>query len=689
MMAIGKGPARIWPAIVALSLGFLATLPAVAADTASAETEQLIDLSLEELLQVQVTTLSRRPQSLTVSPAAVFVVTQTDIQQSGARTIPDILRMVPGLQVAQVDASTWAVTARGSNGVFANKLLVLQDGRSLYGPMYSGVRWDAQDTDLSAIDRIEVIRGPGAVMWGSNAVNGVINIITKDAAETQGFNAEVAVGNYTKVESTVSWGGTVGDDVDYRVFGKYFDRDGFAADNYDAWDMGRIGGRVDWRASNVDLLRFTAEAYSGQQGENYTFNSVTPPYSQNDNVTTDPRGGFLNINWNRALSETSDISVQLYYEQVDRRGLPPEETRDTQSFDFQHHFLAGSRNDIIWGFEVRHSEDDTVGTETISLNPASRTLRLFSGFIQDEIRLIGDEVFLTLGTKVEKNSFSHTNYEWSPNVRLSWLVNETHTLWGSVAKAIRTPNRIEQNVRILGGVVPPFTPPDNSPLPFAITILGNPAFDSEEVMAYELGFRSQPLDNLTIDVALFYNDYTELRWAEYNGVVCQPAGLPISDPACFAGPFDYTQLEIGFVNQGRQDNQGIELALSYIPADWWRLYAAYTYLKIDGDDFSDLPMSFGEDAPKNQLSLRSNMNITTAGNLDLWLRYVDELQIQHVPSYVTLDARLAWQVTNALEVALIGRNLLESSHLEFREEFGTNAAVEIPREAFAELVWQF
>ncbi len=689
MMSIMNGPRVAWPWIVAFLIGTSVTMQCWAAPDAVAETEELMGLSLEELLQVQVMTLSRKPQSLSSSPAAVFVVTQADIRKSGARTLPDVLRMVPGVQVGQVDSNTWAVTSRGSNGVFANKLLVLQDGRSLYGPMYSGVRWEAQDTDLSSIERIEVIRGPGAVMWGSNAVNGVINIITKDAADTDGLKADVAVGTYTKLETMVRWGGKAGQNADYRVYGKYFDRDGFAADNYDAWDFGRVGGRLDWRPSERDSYRMTGEIYDGDVGENNLVNSLSPPYSVTRNVTSNPSGGFVTLNWSRTLSDTSGLSLQTYYEQADRMAVAPEEKRKTKSFDFQHRFRAGSRNDFIWGFEVRHSEDETIGSETVALDPRNRTQRLYSGFVQDEIRLYRDKLNLTLGAKVEKNNFMQSEYAFSPNARLAWLISDTSTLWGSIAKAVRTPNRFEQDVRILGGVVPPFVPPNNNPIPFAVVVQGNPAFDNEEVVAYEAGLRLQPLDSMTLDVALFYNDYSDLRWGEDLGVLCQPAGLPLSDPRCYAAPIRSTELTVTFVNRGRQDTKGLELAMSYSPKDWWQLHAAYTYLHIDGDDFSSLPLSFGEDAPKHQISLRSNVSVASAGSLDLWLRYVDELEIQQVPSYVTLDARFAWQVTKMFRIALIGRNLLESSHLEFREEFGSNLTVEVQREALAELVWQF
>jgi len=691
-MATNKLPNGVWLRVVAFIFSAYTVFCASATVTTAAETEQLIGLSLEELLQVTVTTVSRRPQTLSSSPAAIFVVSQTDIQRSGARTLPDILRMVPGIQVAQVDSSTWAVTARGPNGIFANKLLVLMDGRTLYSPMFSGVRWDVQDTDLSSIERIEVIRGPGAVMWGSNAVNGVINIITKDASETPGLRADVAVGSLTRAEATVRWGGSAGSAVDYRVYAKYFDRNGDApkinGSSYDDWDMGRVGTRIDWEPGENDSFTITAEHYDGSVGENFTANSVTPPYTVNTDVTVKPTGSFLTMNWNRTLSETSDLHLQVYYDHSERGGVAPAEDRDTYDLDFQHHFKLGSRNDIVWGFGIRLSEDRTIGSETFALYPADRTQRLYSGFVQDEIRLHADDLFLTLGTKVEKNSFSQSNAEWSPNVRLSWLMSETSTLWGSVAKAIRTPNRIEQNARILGDVVPPFTGTNTFPVPFAVTVNGDPEFDSEEVMAYELGYRAQPFEDMTIDITVFLNDYKDLRVIQAGDIVCQPAGLSISNPACFAS-IAYAELPLSFINQAKQDTKGFELALSFVAQDWWRMYAAYTFLKMGGDTDSTEPNSAGEDSPENQLSLRSNMSLGTSSMLDLWLRYVGELEKQQVDAYVALDARLAWQATDSIRLSLIGRNLLDSSHLEFHEEFGSNQAIEIKREALAELVWQF
>ena len=686
-------PNSIRRKLAAFMLLVFLPLSAFSYPQAEAETEELIELSLEELLQVTVTTAARKPQSLSSTPAAIFVVSQEDIQRSGARTIPDILRMVPGIQVQQVDASSWAVTARGSNGIFANKLLVLMDGRTVYSPMFSGVRWDRQDTDLASIDRIEVIRGPGAAMWGANAVNGVINIITKHTRETEGFEADAAVSSLTSIETTARWGGGVGDGFHYRAYGKYFDRNGYApevnGDSYDDWDMWRIGGRFDWSVNPNDEITLIAEAYDGSVGDNILQNSVAPPYQTSTNISDEASGQFALVSWNRILSDSSDFQLKMYVDHAERDQIAPEEALDTVDVDFQHHFKFGSRHDLVWGLGLRHAEDETTGSETISLVPESRIQRQYSGFIQDEIRLYQEKLYLTVGTKVEKNSFSQSNTEWSPNVRLSWLMNDTNTVWASIAKAVRTPSRIEQDGRILGIVEPPFSGMNTFPVPFALTINGNPLLDSEEVIAYELGYRAQPSKSMTVDIAFFFNDYKDIRTLVSQGVFCQPAGLPISDPACFFGPIDYAEMPLLMMNQIDQDTKGMEISMTYGINDWWRIHGAYSYLKIDGSDQSNLAVNAGEDSPEHQLSVRSSMNINRATDFDLWMRYVDELKIQNVDSYVTLDARLNWSISDAWQVSFAGRNLLESSHLEFREEFGLNQVVEIEREFIAELRWQF
>jgi len=464
-------------------------------------------------------------------------------------------------------------------------------------------------------------------MWGANAVNGVINIITKHTRETEGFEADAAVSSLSSIETTARWGGAAGDDFHYRAYGKYFDRNGYApevnGDSYDDWDMWRIGGRFDWSVNPNDEITLIAEAYDGSVGDNILQNSVTPPYQTITDVSDNASGQFALVSWNRILSDRSDFQLKMYVDHAERDQIAPEEELDTVDVDFQHHFKFGSRHDLVWGLGLRHAEDETTGSETISLVPESRTQRQYSGFIQDEIRLYQEKLYLTVGTKVEKNNFSQSNTEWSPNVRLSWLMNQTNTVWASIAKAVRTPSRIEQNGRILGVVEPPFTGMNTFPVPFALTIIGNPLLDSEEVIAYELGYRAQPTKSMTVDIAFFFNDYKDVRTLVNQGVFCQPAGLPISDPACFFGPIDYAEMPLLMMNQIDQDTKGMEISMTYGINDWWRIHGAYSYLKIDGSDPNNLAVNAGEDSPEHQLSVRSSMNINRATDFDIWMLYVD------------------------------------------------------------------
>ena len=670
------------------------SMPGMAEKNDSGESDDLMDLSLVELMGLEVTTFSRQAQLLSDTPAAMFVITQEDIRRSGARTIPDLLRMVPGMEVAQADSSTWAVTARGSNGVFANKLLVLQDGRSLYSPLYSGVYWDTNDTDLNSIERIEVIRGPGATMWGSNAVNGVVNIITKNAEDTQGGQLDAVAGTVRRA-GTLRYGGTVGD-ASVRAFGKYFKRDGFTdsssgGDSPDDWDILRGGARVDWSYADDSKLTFSGEVYEGKIGETLTTPTITPPYSSFTEKDRDVSGAFGLLAWDRQISSTSELKLQTYYDHTEINDVAPQETRDTFDIDLQNFFTAGARNSIVWGVGFRTSKDKTEGDFTISLDPASRTQRIYSAFFQDQISLIENRLSLIVGTKVEKNNFSDDNLEWEPNVRLSWNVTESHLLWSSVARAVRIPSRVEQNGIIHGDVVPPnVDPPNPYPLPLVATILGNPELETEDVTAYELGYRGQLSDSVETDVSLFYNQYENLRALTLIPPgVCEESGTPISfiPPNC---PFTdtYVSLPIVMTNGDDQDTYGAEFNIGWHASETLFFQAAYTYLHVD-DDGLDAIASAGADNPENQFSARSLWNVTAAINIDLWLRYVSELESQGVPSYVTLDAKLSWMPMDSLELSLVGRNLLEEDHLEFIEEFGASTPTEIPREVYLQLNWHF
>ena len=669
-----------------LTCVWLAYASTGAVTAANVESSSLMDLSLEELMQVEITTFSRRPTQLARTPAAVFVVSDSDITRSGARSIPDVLRMVPGLQVAQLDSSTWAVTARGSNGVYANKLLVLMDGRTLYTPFYSGVYWGLQDTDLSAIDRIEIIRGPGATMWGANAVNGVINIITKKAGTDPG-GAVSAVGGNLRSEGQASYAGALGN-IDYRTYFKYFNRDALADTNSDDWDMLRGGLRIDGASGASDQWFLNAEMFTANIGESALTTSVTPPYNQVEIRSRDVDGGFLLAGWSRALSETSGLQLKTYFDRTDRDGGAPYEVRDTFDIDLQYNFKASDRHNVIWGLSYRLSEDETTGDFVISLDPASRTQHLLSAFIQDEVRLIGDKLFMTVGTKVERNNFSNNSLEWQPNIRLSWNITDEQMLWGSVARSVRVPSRIEQAATIHGAVVPPGAPGNPFPVPFVLTVLGDPDLDTEEVIAYELGYRQQFSETTYIDLAVFYNQYSDLRTIVDRAPVCEPGGTPVpGNPPCFLSA-QYVSLPVQMENGGDIDTHGLELSVVHRFRSDWSLQASYTYLNSD-----DIPGSassaVSQDYPAHQLSLRTAFSPTSTTEMDLWLRYVDELPAQDIDSYVTLDARASWRPVPALELSLVGRNLLESEHAEFLQEFNETEPVEVGREAYLELRWHF
>ena len=682
----------------AMILVFLWPILGFAEEAGTGESDDLMDLSLVELLGLEVTTFSRQSQLLSDTPAAMFVISQTDITRSGARTIPDLLRMVPGLEVAQADSSTWAVTSRGSNGVFANKLLVLQDGRSIYSPLYSGVYWDINDTDLNSIDRIEVIRGPGATMWGSNAVNGVINIITKKAEDTKGGQLDVVAGT-VRTEGTVRAGGDVGG-ATVRAFGKYFKRDGYVDDpinggNPDDWDMLRGGLRADWGYSEDSMLTFSGEVFEGKIGESVVTPLPTPPYVTIGQEERDVSGGFGLLAWDRKISDTSSIKLQTYYDHTDIKNIAPNETRDTFDIDMQHLFALGNRNAIVWGLGARVSKDKTEGDFTISLDPAERTQRIYSAFIQDDITLVEDRLSMIIGTKVEKNNFSVNDLEWEPNVRLSWNVTDSHLLWSSVARAVRIPSRIEQNGTINGGFLPPNVGDNIYDLPLLATIKGNPELDTEDVTAYELGYRGQLSGSVQADVSLFYNQYENLRTLEPDlfGITCQPGGTPpappFPPPPSSCPPTDFfVQLPILMVNGDDVDTYGAEFNISWSATDALYLQGGYTYLHVDDVDANPLA-SAGADNPEHQFSARSLWNVSASTKADLWLRYVGKLEGQGIPSYLTLDAKLSWMPLDSLELSLVGRNLLEDEHAEFLEEYGASIPTEIPREVFVQLDLRF
>ena len=459
---------RVTAWVPVLILG-LSVASAQANETGGAD---LADLSLDELLSTEITTLSRKAENLGSAPAAVHVITQSDIRRSGARSIPELLRLVPGMQVAQIDGNKWAVTSRGANGRFANKLLVLMDGRSLYSPMLSGVQWDVQDTDIAAIERIEVIRGPGATMWGSNAVNGIVNIITKHAADTKGGNIGVA-GGMDGYETTIRYGAEAGDSA-FRLFGKIFDRDGnvnmLGADTGDYAEMLRFGGRYDWDGNEDSQFTFSFEAYKGESGEYRIARSLVPPYESITDAFTEISGSFLMATWSRDFSADSGLQVRAYYDAHERDVPTYFEDSHTFDIDIQHSFAAGENHELIWGVSYRASSDKTTDSFEISIVPAADRWDRISAFIQDEIELLDGRARLIFGSKFEHNALSDEDVEIEPSVRFSVAVAENQTLWASVAHAVRMPSRGERGGRVTSAILPPGQPDFPLPVPTVVLV---------------------------------------------------------------------------------------------------------------------------------------------------------------------------------------------------------------------------
>jgi iron complex outermembrane receptor protein len=470
----------------------------------SAQQQDLTQLSLEDLMNTKVTSVSKKEQSLSRTASAIFVITGDAIRRSGASNIPDLLRLVPGVDVAQIDANTWAINARGLNGRFSDELLVLVDGRNVYTPTFGGVLWDTLDLPLEDIERIEVIRGPGGTIWGANAVNGVINIITKKAAETRGGMVVAGGGSLDQGFGTVQYGGGLGKSTDYRVYTKYFNQTHLPAlskrDGGDGWHLLHAGFRTDSSLTSKDKLTVQGKLYTGEEGSPTLFlpSILSPGYQELDR-TVNLSGGFLQSDWNHIYSPRSDTLLQVSFDRYKRDDILTEERRKV-ALDFQHHFAWGRRQDVVWGAGYSFTNSNTQGNLTFALNPADLSMQLFSTFFQDEVALQPDKLYLTFGTKLEHNFY--TGFSLMPNARLSWTPSTRYMLWAAVSRAERTPAESDTAVRAnIGG----FPGPGGTPV--LLAFVGNPHFKNEGLIAYELGYRVELATHLSMDLATFYNDY--------------------------------------------------------------------------------------------------------------------------------------------------------------------------------------
>lgn len=603
-------------------------------------------LSVDELMDIEVTSVSKRPEKLSETASAIQVITGDDIRRSGATSIPEALRLASNLEVAQIDSRQWAITARGFNNVFANKMLVLIDGRTVYTPLFAGVYWDVQDTLLEDLDRIEVISGPGATLWGSNAVNGVINIATKSAKDTQGGLLSVGGGTQLNDFAKARYGGELAPNVYYRVYESYFDRGNSVKPNgdgvNDAWRMGQGGFRIDSYATTDTQLTLQGDIYDG---------AITRAGPDDIRVT----GGNLLGRWSRTLAENSDIKLQVYYDRT-YRFIPASftQTLNTYDIDFQHHFPLGNAHDIVWGVGFRVVGDDVINTPANAFLPPDVTQKWFSAFAQDEITLFEDRLHLTLGTKLEHNHY--TGFELQPSARAAWMLDKDQTVWAAASRAVRTPSRVD--VDLYSPAAPPYL------------IAGGPNVVSEKLIAYELGYRAQVNPRLALSLSTFYNNYDDLRSLQ-----------PLHPPKAF--PVD---LSSGL--QGR--STGAELTMEWQAAPAWLLRAGYTELRVSSEpkpETSDrnAGASIARD-PNRQFSVRSQFDLSAKWELDADLRYVGPIRNQEVSGYAEMDLHLGWRPAPAWEFSLVGQNLLHSHHAEFNPP---GSRQEIPRSVYEKTSWHF
>ena len=659
-----------------LAAAMLITIPAWPQDAP----KNLSKMSIEDLMNIEVTSVSKKEQILSRTAAAIFVITQEDILRSGATNVPDLLRMVPGLDVAQVNSSTWAISSRGFNDEASNKLLVLIDGRTVYSPLFSGVFWDVQQVPLETIERIEVIRGPGAAIWGANAVNGVINITKKKASDTQGLLLSGGGGTYEQGFGTAVFGGKLGGNTFYRASANGFNRNHllglYAQNGRDTWDVYRTGFRADTKLGGKDSITFQGDAYKGSEGEVVAaVTSLQPPQPQVLNLREALGGWNILSRWDHTLSSTSQTSLLAYFDRTNRGDPTYGEGRNTLDIEFQHQFAWGSRQDLVWGLGYRATSDNIRGSIRVSFNPSSETDRLYSSFVQDEIAVVPRRLFLAVGTRLEQTNTS--GFGAQPSASLTWLVNDKNMLWGSISRALRTPAR-DADVRFNQMVSPgPFG------LPVVISAFGGGGGKNESVLSEEIGYRNQPWENFSLDLTAFYSSYRDLVSFELGTPFMELNTLPA-----------HIVIPIYGANLIHGETHGGEMALNWKPASRWTLSPGYSYVQIimhrdPASTSVNGPGLLEGSSPREQAQLRSHLELSPHWNWDASVYFVGRLPALNIPSYTRLDTGLTWKIGKQLSLSIVGQNLLREHHLEASGADQIVVSSVVKRSAYAKFTWQY
>ncbi len=647
--------------------------------------DMLLNMSIEELLNRKITSVSKKPQQLKEISSAVYVINQDEIKRSGATTIPEILRMAPGVHVARIDSNKWSVSIRGFSDIFANDLLVMIDGRSIYNLLFGGVYWDVQDTMIEDIERVEVIRGPGATVWGANAVNGVINIITKKAKDTQGGLVSAAYGSEAQGFGGIRYGGKLGHDNYFRLYAKAQKQDNSklqaGGDAYDGRHQEQTGFKIDLAENSDDPVTLQGDFYHGVNRIVSRTDSLMPfVFDQNKNDHEIVRGGNVLTRWQHKISDTSNTSLQLYYDYNYRSSGVMTQARHTVDIDFQHVFKYDSWNEVTWGAGYRFSGDDMNGTFIVDVQPAERNTHLYSGFIQDEVSLLDDTVKLTAGIKLSHNDFS--GFEYQPTARALWRFSDKQSIWASFSRAVRTPSRFDQN-GIINNTIP------GIPVPTVLTVQGNPGFNSERMYAYEVGYRALITDNLHVDVAVFYNDYDNLRGSGMLTPSCQPSG---GFPPCFSPEDTHFNVPVSLgENNLKGETYGGEFTVRWKMNDVFSVNGSYSLLQMQIHSKQGIQSDEREEhgSPQHIASLQPSFKLWKDLSLDFWIRYTDQIRSIDIPNVVNIDTRLSWKPVKDLEVSLVGQNILEESHQEFITSQSNAPATRVERGVYGQIRWQF
>ncbi|HXE54608.1 MAG TPA: TonB-dependent receptor [Tepidisphaeraceae bacterium] len=669
---------QIWGCCLAFVLAMtLACRARAQVAPATSFSGDLTKMSLEDLMNVEVTTVSRQKQALSDTPAAVYVITQEDIQRTGLNTIPELIRLAPGMDVARFNSNTWAISSRGFNDVFSNKLLVLVDGRSVYSPAFGGVFWDQIDYVLPDLDRIEVVRGPGATLWGSNAVNGVINVVSKSAQDTQGLLVNARAGNDAQI-GAIRLGGQIDDQTYFRVYTKYRNFDDFLTASgqgaNDQWQSIQGGFRIDRYSGSGDTLTFQGDIYGEELSMIQKQPVLAAPYLlTRHNAYNDDTGDVL-ARWTHTGPNGSEFTLQTYYQRLDWYNLFSPYKEDTFDIDFQHRFPIASRQRLIWGVGYRMVLNRDYPQIDYTFDPRSRAMQVASGFVQDDITVVPERVHVIVGTKLEYDTY--VDFQVQPSGKVLWTPNQKNTVWGSISRAVATPTRYEEDSTTLFAAFPtPFGPAGSGSVP-------NRHLNPEDMVAYEIGYRFRPNPALSFDLATFYDNYNNLIGTEQLPPVFSDSPPPLH-------PFVGMQWQNNMAGQA----YGAELAVGWKVFDNWRLSGSYSFLELQIQTASVSSLSrqsyFEGSSPQHQFQLRSYYNLTRNVQLNAMGWYVSELSAGHIPGYFRVDANVAWQVNDHLQLMAGVQNIFDNRHPEFSDVQSFTVASQTPRTFFAQLNFSY